>query len=185
MNEAVLVECAMWIYARKDGTGWWTPYVLTQHNPADNPNLNIDEAYSVFAELKRRRLMVHTIVQENGVALPAFKINPTKDDEWQQLVKKKGIWNLWIVPKCMWLLTKTWLLVLFIAAVLISEYLTIKVQEATTSQEKVQNNKIRIEKTQFDRLLQSMKKEPSQDHTANNNQENDTSKIDDNPQNER
>ena len=93
MTEALLVECANWIYEHKDNVGWRTPYVLTEHNPNPNPHVNIDEAYSVFAELNRRRLMAHKIIISGPNSFPAFEINQAKDSDWKNLIKKKGFSN--------------------------------------------------------------------------------------------
>jgi len=38
MDESLFVECARWIYEHKTGVDWWTPYVLTEHNPNPNPH---------------------------------------------------------------------------------------------------------------------------------------------------
>jgi|GEM_PF-2824294 len=114
MNESLFVECARWIYEHKNGVDWWTPYVLTEHNPNPNPHVNIDEAYAVFSELNRRRLMTHKIVPFPGKdAIPAFEINTTKDVDWQTLIKKKGFWSLKAWPFIKMLVAKSWLVIVF------------------------------------------------------------------------
>ena len=149
MNESLFVECANWIDENKKGVEWWTPYVLTEHNPNPNPHVNIDQAYDIFAELNRRRLMIHTMVQtkvdDKGITFPAFKINSVKNDNWQQLIKKSGWVDLKLIPGSLWLLKHIWLLALFISGVVI----TTKVGLLLSPEEPP----IRLDESQFESIL--------------------------------
>ncbi|MEZ6098129.1 MAG: hypothetical protein R3E01_04085 [Pirellulaceae bacterium] len=166
MNESVLVECASWIYSHKQNGHWWTPYVLTSHNQNSNPNVNIDVAYDVFAELVRRRLMVHTIVPANGTHFPAFKINPEKDAEWQTLIKKRGPWSLTVLPTIIWLIKQSWLLGLFIGGVLLSNYLAIKVQTWAKDDTPASPTEIRLIDEQFENVLHSIQPNVNSDNAT-------------------
>lgn len=124
-NEKLLKECAKWIYANKHD-GFWTPYVLTALNiPAkDNPHITTDEAFWVFGELSKRRLMVHKIfTSPDGELFPAFGVNEQKEKEWKDLAEKSGFWRLRFVPWTLWLLKRSWLVILFAITVVATNIL--------------------------------------------------------------
>ena len=153
MNESLFVECASWIYENKNGVGWWTPYVLTEHNPNSNPHINIDEAYAIFAELNRRRLMTHKMVKlDTNETIPAFEINTAKDADWQDLIKKTGFVKLTLIPTLWWLWGHIWLLLLFLLGTSITACLTTVVQDAIENP--VQD--VRLDPSQLESVLKAL-----------------------------
>lgn len=154
MNELLLVECAQWLYTNRDKAGWWTPYVLTEHNPdKTNPNVNLDVSYEVFAELIRRRLVTHQIVGANDSQIPAFVFLDKREEEWRELIGKKGFWELKGLPAIKWLFLKTWLVVLFMLGTLTTFYLNHFATQSVERETEVQEYNIRLNEEQLCRVL--------------------------------
>lgn len=125
-DEKLLKECATWIYKHKH-EGFWTPYTITALNvdAPDNPHVTTDQAFWVFTELARRRLMVHKIFKTSDRKLfPAFGFNFNKEKEWNKLVEKSGLWKLRVVPWGWWLLKKSWLVLLFMVGIILNNVLS-------------------------------------------------------------
>ena len=120
MTESLLVECAQWIYKNKkrvedEGKDvWWTPYSLTNLNvDKTNPQIPINDSFEVFMELVRRRLAIHDVVWHDQRPFPIFKMLLGRDEEWQNLIRKKGLWELKVKPLGILLIKKSWLVVVF------------------------------------------------------------------------
>ena len=133
MNESLLVECAQWIYANKkriEDEGrevWWTPYSLTSLNTdKTNPQIPINEAFEVFMELVKRRLATHEFVVKDDKPFPVFMMKKGKDEEWQNLIRKKGFWDLKGLPFIILCIKKFWLVIVFaltvVATNILAEY---------------------------------------------------------------
>lgn len=159
MNEAILVECAQWLYARNQEnlaqgkTLYWTPFVLTDRNTdKSNPRVSIDDAYEVFLELVKRRLAVHATAIENGIGFAAFEILKGKEDDWKKLVGKKGFWELTGLPTLKWLFSKIWLVILFVLGTVVTIWLTKITESKLNENESPTIYNIRLEADQLKQM---------------------------------
>jgi hypothetical protein len=160
MNESVLVESAKWLHDNRKRADWWTPIVLTSDNPDRTTiGLNIDEAYKVFVELRKRRLIKHVLTDFAGAKISAFEMVPNKEDEWLELINKKNMWELYIWPCAKWLFQHTWLLFLFIGGILLTNLSDRYCSNVLDDKETVPKYNVQIEEGQFERLLEQKRTE--------------------------
>lgn len=124
-DEKLLKECAKWIYKNKHD-GFWTPYTVTALNvdAPDNPHVTTDQAFWVFMELAKRRLMVHKIFKaSDGKLFPAFGFNFNKEKEWKDLAEKSGFVRLRLIPWSWWTLKKSWVIIVFAISIVTTNIL--------------------------------------------------------------
>lgn len=169
MNEALLVECARWIYENKkkiekEGREvWWTPYSLTNLSlDKTNPNICINDAFEVFMELVRRRLASHEFVMRDEKPFPVFILKQGKEKEWEKLVSKKSKWDLYILPSLIWLAKKTWLVGLFILGTLGTFYLNHFASKSVEPEKEALEYNIQLNEEQLEKLLLSLENQKGQ-----------------------
>jgi hypothetical protein len=160
MKEPLLVESAKWLYENRTKADWWTPIVLTSDNPdRTTVGLNIDEAYKVFVELRKRRLIKHVLTVVAGAKISAFEMVIGKEEDWLELINKKNAWELYIWPGAKWLFSQTWLLILFIGGILLTNFLDRYCANLLDNPEEIPRYNVQIEEGQFEKLLKQQRTE--------------------------
>jgi hypothetical protein len=102
--ETKLIIAAKWMFGRENSKGiGWNPAVLTSLNPdKTNPQFSLEDAEDVFAELKKRKLLVpcHFVVKtDDGEKLASgYKMNEDRKVDWIDLQSESGVLDLWISP---------------------------------------------------------------------------------------
>jgi hypothetical protein len=86
MDDRTVRIAAGWIYKKKDGPDWWTPFVLTEANPDTSaPRHSVQDAFRIFDALKEKEF-----VKEDGeISLPDDKKIPKYVLNWGNLVDFK------------------------------------------------------------------------------------------------
>ena len=76
--------------------------------------------------LVKRRLATHEFVVKDDKPFPAFMMKKGKDEEWQNLIRKKGFWDLKGLPFIILCIKKFWLVIVFaltvVATNILAEY---------------------------------------------------------------
>ena len=119
--EPELKETAKWMWDRKNTTDWWTPLVLTSDNPDNtSPKFSRNKAYQLFTILEERRLIIPKTEILNNKLIQIYKINSNKTDGWQDLINKKGVFKLHIIPFITSVFNKSWLLILWFVTLILA-----------------------------------------------------------------